>query len=212
MILHDHLFTVIHLNLSIETDLVASSVDPHQTPHYPTSDQQLHCLSLSPHFFRLIKSVKQTCLSKQCRTRSDVAAATLIWLSGRAGWSEFFLGWLYIFALKAHIIWHDFCFSWLSTQLGVFLHSRPDICYEIISLICEILSFVTIKVWTWERVQCTLEKTTCPLFGNTGTVAQLVERPLCDREVCGFDPRPSLTKDDKNGSSCSFAWRSALRK
>ena len=175
MILYDHLFTVMHLNLSIETDMVgkqcrptsdaalpdvwsastlfvtqstlfldsssmwnrhvwansvepdqtphyptsdqhlhclslsphfldssrvwnrhawANSVEPDQMPHYPTSDQHLHCLSLSPHFFRLLKSVKQTCLSKQCRTRSDVATATLIWLSGRAGWSEFFLGWL----------------------------------------------------------------------------------------------------------------------
>ena len=29
---------------------------------------------------------------------------------------------------------------------------------------------------------------------------------------CGFDPRPGHTKDFKNGTSCSFAWRSALRK
>ena len=29
---------------------------------------------------------------------------------------------------------------------------------------------------------------------------------------CGFDPRPGRTKDFKNGTSCSFAWRSALRK
>ena len=206
MILHDHLFTVIHLNLSIETDLVGKQCRPTSNAALPNvwSATTLF-VTQSTLFFRLIKSVKQTCLSKQCRTRSDVAALTLIWLSGRAGWSELFLGWLYIFALKAHIIWHDFCFSWLSTQLGVFSHSRPDICYEIISLICEILSFVTIKVWTWECVQCTLEKTTCPLFGNTGTVAQLVERPLCDREVCGFDPRPSLTKDDKNGSIAALS-------
>ena len=27
-----------------------------------------------------------------------------------------------------------------------------------------------------------------------------------------FDPRPSHTKDFKNDTSCSFAWRSALRK
>ena len=26
---------------------------------------------------------------------------------------------------------------------------------------------------------------------------------------CGFDPRPGHTKDFKNGTSCSFAWRSA---
>ena len=29
---------------------------------------------------------------------------------------------------------------------------------------------------------------------------------------CGFDPRPGHTKDFKNGTSCSFAWHSALRK
>ena len=29
---------------------------------------------------------------------------------------------------------------------------------------------------------------------------------------CGFDPRLGHTKDFKNGTSCSFAWRSALRK
>ena len=28
---------------------------------------------------------------------------------------------------------------------------------------------------------------------------------------CGFDPRPGHTKYFKNGTSCSFAWRSALR-
>ena len=29
---------------------------------------------------------------------------------------------------------------------------------------------------------------------------------------CGFDPRPGFTKDFKNDTSCSFTWRSALRK
>ena len=29
---------------------------------------------------------------------------------------------------------------------------------------------------------------------------------------CGFDPWPGHTKDFKNGTSCSFTWRSALRK
>ena len=29
---------------------------------------------------------------------------------------------------------------------------------------------------------------------------------------CGFNPRPSNTKDFKKGTNCSFAWRSALRK
>ena len=121
----------------------ANSVDPHQTPLYPTSDQHLHCLSPSTHLLECETDMPEQTVQNQIR------AATLIWLSGRAGWSEFFLGWLYIFALEAHIIWHDFCFSWLSTQLGVFLHRRPDICYGIISLICEMLSFVTIKLWTW---------------------------------------------------------------
>ena len=43
------------------------------------------------------------------------------------------------------------------------------------------------------------------------STAQLVERPLCDREVVGSIPG-CHTKDFKNGISCSFAWRSALRK
>ena len=44
---------------------------------------------------------------------------------------------------------------------------------------------------------------------STGTVAQLVERPLCDREVAGSIPGRLIPKT-KNGISCYFAWRSAL--
>ena len=46
---------------------------------------------------------------------------------------------------------------------------------------------------------------------DTGTVARLVECPLLTRRL-QLDPRPSHTKDFKDGTSCSFAWRSALRK
>ena len=46
---------------------------------------------------------------------------------------------------------------------------------------------------------------------GTGTVAQLVERALCDREVVG-STQPSHTRDFRNGTSCSFTWRSALKK
>ena len=42
-----------------------------------------------------------------------------------------------------------------------------------------------------------------------GTVAQLVERQLCDREIVALIPNPVIPK---NNSSFSFAWRSASRK
>ena len=42
-----------------------------------------------------------------------------------------------------------------------------------------------------------------------GTVAQLVERPLFDREVAGWSTA-SHTKDFKNGTCRFFVWRSAL--
>ena len=35
---------------------------------------------------------------------------------------------------------------------------------------------------------------------------------VVERSGCGFDPQLGHTKDFKNGTSCSFAWRSALRK
>ena len=40
----------------------------------------------------------------------------------------------------------------------------------------------------------------------------VLERPLCDREVAGSIPGRVIPKTLKNGTSCSFAWRSALRK
>ena len=43
-------------------------------------------------------------------------------------------------------------------------------------------------------MHCTLEKTTCPLFGSTGKVAQLVERPFCDWDVAGSIPGRVLPK------------------
>ena len=44
------------------------------------------------------------------------------------------------------------------------------------------------------------------LYSNeyTGTIAQLLERPLCDQEVVGSTP-DCHTKDFKNDISCSFA-------
>ena len=47
---------------------------------------------------------------------------------------------------------------------------------------------------------------------ETGTVAQLVDHSLCDGEVVGSFPHRVIPKTLKNGTSCSFAWHSALRK